>query len=992
MKQLLTILTLLISIFSFSQQPTFDWAKKWGEWTSTSSASGIISYDMTTDNNGNSYVLSYGSTQSNFAINGMSPIWGPTAGCGAISKFAADGSLIWVKFITKTGGTGGGVEPKAICFKNGFLYYTGRFGGGGGIYDFDFSPTSTTNTGGGSSNSEVFVSKIDIDGNFQWFMRYGGSTTEVNDIHVSNDLSVYTIGSYKTNFSMGAYSAIWSGGGGSDMYIAKINNAGTPQFLKTYGASGANDDVANSLTSDSGNNIYVTGDFYNTVNFDPLVTNSTLTATNSDFFIQKINSAGIIQWTVKSSGASYERGFEICTDYNDNIIISGIIQVSADFDFSTTGNYTLTANSFSGGICTFVCKINSNSILQWAEILDGSTLGSQTSPSALYIDQGNNIFVAGVFSGTIDFDPSINDFSLTSSGSNWSNFFSNGYVLKLNENGGLNYAGAYKTIGGTNFSSQYCEPTAIWSNDTSIVVSGSFAATTDFDPSNSNYLLTSNTSPNGYVPELTPFITRLYQCPSSISTINVFTCGIYNSPSGQSINASGIYTDTIPNAAGCDSIITINLTIQNPSTSTLDTISCTSYTAPSGIVHTTSGIFSDTIPNAAGCDSIITINLTITQPTTSSIAPNICSNSYTAPDGQVYSQSGTYTAIIPNTAGCDSTITINLTLTPAPIVNAGADQVICEGSSVTLSGTGATVYNWSDGIINAVAFQPPVGTHNYIVTGTSANGCTDIDTVTVFVTPLPIVSFTGENTVSCSPVTFSLTNTTPNALNCTWDISNGDDLIGCGSVIGTISQVGCHDVTLTTTDNNGCSNSFTAPNFICVEATPNATFTASPSSFSQPNEQIVFTNNSSGANTYFWDFGDSSPSSNLLDPTHVYEVGIQDSFVVELIAYSTFACTDTSYLTIYYVKSSDTDVFIPTGFSPNNDGENDSWTISGLENYPNAMINVFNRWGQLLFEGGPSNPTWNGLYLGELLPTADYYYIIDLGEGSKYNGVVTLKQ
>jgi gliding motility-associated-like protein len=105
-------------------------------------------------------------------------------------------------------------------------------------------------------------------------------------------------------------------------------------------------------------------------------------------------------------------------------------------------------------------------------------------------------------------------------------------------------------------------------------------------------------------------------------------------------------------------------------------------------------------------------------------------------------------------------------------------------------------------------------------------------------------------------------------------------------------------------------------------------------------------------------------------------------------------CISSSSLYIYYIPSEvvPSDVSIPTGFSPNNDGANDTWTISGLENYPNATINVFNRWGQLLFEGGPSNPTWNGSYLGELLPTADYYYIIDLGEGSKYNGVVTLKQ
>ena len=83
---------------------------------------------------------------------------------------------------------------------------------------------------------------------------------------------------------------------------------------------------------------------------------------------------------------------------------------------------------------------------------------------------------------------------------------------------------------------------------------------------------------------------------------------------------------------------------------------------------------------------------------------------------------------------------------------------------------------------------------------------------------------------------------------------------------------------------------------------------------------------------------------------------------------------------------------IPGGLSPNNDNLNDTWTIQGLLNYPKAKISVFNRWGQAVYEGDVSSAPWDGTSKGSPLPVADYYFIIDLGNGEKHNGVVTLKR
>lgn len=92
---------------------------------------------------------------------------------------------------------------------------------------------------------------------------------------------------------------------------------------------------------------------------------------------------------------------------------------------------------------------------------------------------------------------------------------------------------------------------------------------------------------------------------------DVAECAEYASPDGQEIwTESGVYTDTIANSLGCDSVITVNLTILN-STAAFDTTACFSYTAPDGELYTQSGMVTATIDNAAGCDSIISIDLTV---------------------------------------------------------------------------------------------------------------------------------------------------------------------------------------------------------------------------------------------------------------------------------------------------------------------------------------------------------------------------------------------
>ena len=123
-------------------------------------------------------------------------------------------------------------------------------------------------------------------------------------------------------------------------------------------------------------------------------------------------------------------------------------------------------------------------------------------------------------------------------------------------------------------------------------------------------------------------------------------------------------------------------------------------------------------------------------------------------NGTTYTSSGTYTQTLQTAAGCDSIVSLALTITGNPTVSAGADQTICSGESVTLSGSGAATYTWNNGIIDNNVFSPSVTT-TYTLTGTDANGCSATDNVVITVNPSPTVNL-GADVAICDGATQTL--------------------------------------------------------------------------------------------------------------------------------------------------------------------------------------------------------------------------------------------
>src|SRR5574343_632608 len=131
----------------------------------------------------------------------------------------------------------------------------------------------------------------------------------------------------------------------------------------------------------------------------------------------------------------------------------------------------------------------------------------------------------------------------------------------------------------------------------------------------------------------------------------------------------------------------------------------------------------------------------------------------------------TYTVTGTSAAGCINTDQVVVTVNPLPTVNAGADQTVCLGATVTLSGSGAATYTWNNGVTNGVAFTP-AATTTYTVTGTDANGCINTDQVVVTVNPLPTVNAGVDQTI-CVGATVTLSGS--GASTYTWNngVTNG---------------------------------------------------------------------------------------------------------------------------------------------------------------------------------------------------------------------------
>jgi gliding motility-associated-like protein len=275
---------------------------------------------------------------------------------------------------------------------------------------------------------------------------------------------------------------------------------------------------------------------------------------------------------------------------------------------------------------------------------------------------------------------------------------------------------------------------------------------------------------------------------------------------------------------------------------------------------------------------------------------------------------------------------------------------------------------WSGtGITNAVSgtFNPgTAGAGLHTITYEIAGGCGDLQTYDILVHATPIVNFVADNIVGCAPVDVTFTNlSTPLGSSNVWSFGNLDSSWMTTGPTTTYNTPDCFDVTLTVTQ-NGCTNSLTIQSLVCVQDVPDAGFLVNSVGADIFDPEFIFSNTSTNADTYFWDFGDDE-SSSLEDPIHMYPQ-VASGYDVCLIASNSIdeSCADTicvpitvDELLIYY---------LPNTFTPDGDSYNEYFQpifTSGYDPYDFNMF-IYNRWGEIIWESHDSTVGWDGTYGG----------------------------
>ncbi len=235
----------------------------------------------------------------------------------------------------------------------------------------------------------------------------------------------------------------------------------------------------------------------------------------------------------------------------------------------------------------------------------------------------------------------------------------------------------------------------------------------------------------------------------------------------------------------------------------------------------------------------------------------------------------------------------------------------------------------------------------------------------------------------------SLSITTPGSQ---YNWTFGDQGSGNGSnPVHTYTEDGFYDVSLSVTDSNGCKSELLMNDIISVYPLPTAFFTTEPQQVSILRPEVQFLNGSSGAAVAHWDFGDGKKNSFDWSPLHTYrDTG---HYKVELIAISSEGCRDTFYNEV--VVHGETTFYVPNAFTPNNDGDNDTFTgygigITGIDFF------IFDRWGKMIYQSNSLDRGWNGTYSnnGDACPEGTYVYLFKVYNGQpvpqEYTGRVSL--
>jgi gliding motility-associated-like protein len=350
---------------------------------------------------------------------------------------------------------------------------------------------------------------------------------------------------------------------------------------------------------------------------------------------------------------------------------------------------------------------------------------------------------------------------------------------------------------------------------------------------------------------------------------------------------------------------------------------------------------------------------------------------------------------------------------------------ICDGSDVDITAlaTGGVpadyVFTWQDEFLNAVTatsvndlstatVSPAVPTWYYV---TLSDGCSNevTDSTQVSINALPVAFLSAVDSSGCEPFNAQFIANSDIGVTYEYDIDCDGvyESSGTNTTFNyTFDTEGTYDVCLNVISAEGCSTMVSNLDFIEVYPLPVADFTPDPSATTILTPEITFVDNSTGGYTYDWDFGDGflmtgnpqtvyngeeNTTGPITLPIHTFnDTGYYD---VTLLITTSYGCTSEHTETIFI--EGDYTFYTPNAFSPNGDGDNDTFRPIGIGiDEDNYEFYIFNRWGQLIFEGYDPYDEWDGTYNNVMSQTDVYVWLIKTrdheGNPKEYRGHVTL--
>ncbi|MFN0034918.1 MAG: gliding motility-associated C-terminal domain-containing protein [Saprospiraceae bacterium] len=457
---------------------------------------------------------------------------------------------------------------------------------------------------------------------------------------------------------------------------------------------------------------------------------------------------------------------------------------------------------------------------------------------------------------------------------------------------------------------------------------------------------------------------------------------------GQNYAASGVYADTVL-LGGCLTATLLDLEVLPPDTVSQSVSICNGkdYTV-GGQIFSASGQYLVPLQTAAGCDTVLRLDLTVRPPAQSALSASICPGGEYVFGGKTLAQPGTYAATLQTPEGCDSTVTLALGLLPAPAPLVAGDTSLCDGDSAVLSTGLFAAYAWAGGGSTAMLEVSAAGV--YAVTVTDANGCTATASATVTELP-PMVAewlagdplchgdstgFVELTSISggAGPLSFSLNGWAPTDV----------------PVFGSLPA---GDWEVVATDAAGCTATFAFaladPPALAVDLGP------SPELAVGDTYPIPVTVNQSGVFAYAWSPPIGLDCADCPSPVAT----AREEIAYMLLLTNADGCEASDSLRLRIKRSEG--AYVPNVFSPDGDGQNDWLAIFGNPAHVLAvgLFRVYDRWGELVFESkalalNDERSGWDGRHRGQnALPGVYVWYAeIRLIDGSvvKRSGEVTV--